>query len=83
MQVRNVSESSKISDEARWSQLSTTLIDGLIQPAFMKWIEEEEALENSKINEVSHCFILKRFNRIGKSELYLDLLFFLRFGCAR
>jgi predicted lipoprotein len=52
MQVRNVSESSKISDEARWSQLSTTLIDGLIQPAFMKWIEEEEALENSKINEV-------------------------------
>jgi hypothetical protein len=46
MQLRNVSESSKIADEAMWSQLSTTL------PAFMKWIEEEEAMENSIINEV-------------------------------
>jgi hypothetical protein len=44
MQLRNVSESSKIADEAMWSQLSTTLIDGLIQPAFMKWIKEAEAM---------------------------------------
>ena len=27
--------------------------------------------------------ILRRFNRFGKSELYLDMLFFLRFGSAR
>ncbi|KAK3154198.1 hypothetical protein QOZ80_2BG0187530 [Eleusine coracana subsp. coracana] len=92
-EVRNVSESSEVADEARWLQLSTALIDGLIQPAFMKWIEDEEALENSKINEklmnmisikiTKESRILKRFNRIGKSELYLDLLYFLRFGYAR
>jgi hypothetical protein len=27
--------------------------------------------------------ILKRFTRLGKAELYLDLLFFIRFGSAR
>lgn len=36
---------------------------------------------NSKIKEDDK--ILKRFNRLGKSELYLDMLFFLRFGSAR
>lgn len=35
----------------------------------------------SKIKEDDR--ILKRFNRLGKSELYLDLLYFLRFGSAR
>lgn len=58
MQVRNVPENSEIDDEARWLQVSTTLIDSLMQPAFVKWIEGEEALENSKINEVFHCFTL-------------------------
>ncbi|TVU29943.1 hypothetical protein EJB05_21539 [Eragrostis curvula] len=91
--VRNISESSELADGTRWLQVSTMLIDGLIQPAFMKWIEEEEALENGKINEkllkmISSKIkeedrVLKNFNRIGKSELYLDLLFFLRFGSAR
>uniref|UniRef100_A0A0E0K0B4 Uncharacterized protein n=1 Tax=Oryza punctata TaxID=4537 RepID=A0A0E0K0B4_ORYPU len=77
----------------KWLQISTTLIDGLIEPAFMKWIQEEKAWENSKINEEltktvtskikEDDRILKRFNRLGKSELYLDLLYFLRFGSAR
>uniref|UniRef100_A0A0D9YST4 non-specific serine/threonine protein kinase n=1 Tax=Oryza glumipatula TaxID=40148 RepID=A0A0D9YST4_9ORYZ len=77
----------------KWLQISTTLIDGLIEPTFMKWIQEEKAWENSKINEElmktvtskikEDDRILKRFNRLGKSELYLDLLYFLRFGSAR
>ncbi|RLN08883.1 uncharacterized protein C2845_PM11G05820 [Panicum miliaceum] len=93
MQVRNISGSSKLDDEIRWLQVSTTLIDGLIQPVFVKWIEEEQALENGQINEKLMKMIsskvkeddriFKRFNRFGKSELYLDLLFFLRFGSAR
>jgi len=52
MQVRNISVSSELVDEIRWLQVSTTLIDGLIQPVFVKWIEEEQALENGQINEV-------------------------------
>lgn len=52
MQVRNISGSSELVDGISWLQVSTTLIDGLIQPAFVKWIEEEQALENRQINEV-------------------------------
>ncbi|KAL6608307.1 hypothetical protein ACP70R_041370 [Stipagrostis hirtigluma subsp. patula] len=93
MEVRNVSGSSELDDGIGWSKVSTTLIDGLIQPAFMKWIEEEQALQNGKVDEKLMKIIsgkikeddkiLKRFNRFGKSELYLDLLFLLRFGSAR
>ncbi|XP_052143305.1 uncharacterized protein LOC127762839 isoform X1 [Oryza glaberrima] len=93
MEVRNVPESSELVDGIKWLQISTTLIDGLIEPTFMKWIQEEKAWENSKINEElmktvtskikEDDRILKRFNRLGKSELYLDLLYFLRFGSAR
>ncbi|KAL6899115.1 hypothetical protein ACP4OV_005773 [Aristida adscensionis] len=93
MEVRNISGSSELADGIGWLQVSSTLIDGLIQPAFMKWIEEEQSLQNGKMNEklmkmISSKIkeddrILKRFNRFGKSELYLDLLFFLRFGSAR
>jgi len=36
---------------------------------------------SSKVKEDDRTF--KRFSRFGKSELYLDLLFFLRFGSAR
>jgi len=54
MQVRNISVSSELVDEIRWLQVSTTLIDGLIQPVFVKWIEEEQALENGQINEVCY-----------------------------
>ncbi|EEE57076.1 hypothetical protein OsJ_06901 [Oryza sativa Japonica Group] len=92
-EVRNVPESSELVDGIKWLQISTTLIDGLIEPTFMKWIQEEKAWENSKINEElmktvtskikEDDRILKRFNRLGKSELYLDLLYFLRFGSAR
>uniref|UniRef100_R7W935 Uncharacterized protein n=1 Tax=Aegilops tauschii TaxID=37682 RepID=R7W935_AEGTA len=67
--------------------------DSLIEPAFMKWIEEEQALENGRIDEKlmmvisrkikEDNWILKRFHRLGKVELYLDLLFFIRFGSAR
>ena len=53
MQVRNISVSSELVDEIRWLQVSTTLIDGLIQPVFVKWIEEQ-ALENGQINEVCY-----------------------------
>lgn len=93
MEARNISESSKLLDGIGWSQMSILLIDCLIQPAFMKWIEEEQTLENGKIDEklmlvISRKIkeddgILKRFNRLGKAELYLDLLFFVRFGSAR
>ncbi|WVZ92076.1 hypothetical protein U9M48_038170 [Paspalum notatum var. saurae] len=91
MQVRNISGSSEL-DGIRRLQVSTALIDGLIQPAFLKWIEEQ-TLENGQINEKLMEKIsskirednrnLKRFNRFGKSELYLDMLFFLRFGSVR
>uniref|UniRef100_A0A0D9VGD1 DUF3685 domain-containing protein n=1 Tax=Leersia perrieri TaxID=77586 RepID=A0A0D9VGD1_9ORYZ len=92
---QNVPESSELVDGIRieWLQISTTLIDALIEPAFMNWIRGEKALENSKIKEELTKMItrkikeddriLKRFNRLGKSELYLDLLYFLRFGSAR
>ncbi|WVZ75249.1 hypothetical protein U9M48_023323 [Paspalum notatum var. saurae] len=90
---RNISGSSELVDGIRWLQVSTTLIDGLIQPAFLKWIEEEQTLGNVQINEKlmekisskikEHNRNLKRFNRFGKSELYLDMLFFLRFGSVR
>ncbi|VAH91816.1 unnamed protein product [Triticum turgidum subsp. durum] len=93
MEARNVSGSFQLLDGIRWSEVSVMLIDSLIEPAFMKWIEEEQALENGKIDEklmmvISRKIkedngILKRFNRLGKVELYLDLLFFIRFGSAR
>nr|AIE39014.1 regulator receiver domain-like 1 [Echinochloa crus-galli] len=93
MEVRNISRSPDLVDGIRWVQVTTTLIDGLIQPAFLKWIEEEQILENGQTNDKLMKMIdskikddgriSKRFNRFGKSELYLDLLFFLRFGSAR
>uniref|UniRef100_A0A452XV73 Uncharacterized protein n=1 Tax=Aegilops tauschii subsp. strangulata TaxID=200361 RepID=A0A452XV73_AEGTS len=93
MEARNISGSFELLDGIRWSEVSVMLIDSLIEPAFMKWIEEEQALENGKIDEklmtvISRKInedngILKRFNRLGKVELYLDLLFFVRFGSAR
>jgi hypothetical protein len=52
MQARNVSGNFKLLDGIRWSQVSISLIDSLIEPAFMKWIEDEQALENGKIDKV-------------------------------
>ena len=122
MQARNVSGSFELLDGIKWSQMSILLIDSLIEPAFTKWIEDEQVLENGKVDKVYHQFglpsispywilppsclifipflfqklmlvisrkikeddgILKRFTRLGKAELYLDLLFFIRFGSAR
>ncbi|CAM0873974.1 unnamed protein product [Alopecurus aequalis] len=93
MEARNVSGNFELLDGIRWSEVSILLIDSLIEPAFMKWIEDEEALENGKIDKKLMTVIskkikeddgiLKRFTRLGKAELYLDLLFFIRFGSAR
>ncbi|XP_047091178.1 uncharacterized protein LOC124703018 [Lolium rigidum] len=93
MEARNISGSFELLDGIRWSEVSICLIDSLIEPAFMKWIEDEQALEKSKIDKelmmvISRKIkeddgILKRFTRLGKAELYLDLLFFIRFGSAR
>lgn len=93
MKARNISGSFELLDGIRWSQVSICLIDSLIEPAFMKWIEDEQALEKGKIDKklmmvISRKIkeddgILKRFTRLGKAELYLDLLFFIRFGSAR
>ena len=58
MQARNVSGSFQLLDGIRWSEVSVMLIDSLIEPAFMKWIEEEQALENGKIDELYHQFEL-------------------------
>uniref|UniRef100_A0ACD5W8S3 Uncharacterized protein n=1 Tax=Avena sativa TaxID=4498 RepID=A0ACD5W8S3_AVESA len=93
IEARNVSGSFELLDGIRWSEMSVLWIDSLIEPAFMKWIEDEQALENGKIDEklmmvISRKIkeddgILKRLTRLGKAELYLDLLFFIRFGSAR
>ena len=56
MQAKNVSGSFELLDGIRWSQMSILLIDSLIEPAFTKWIEDEQVLENGKIDKVYHQF---------------------------
>ena len=65
MQARNVSGSFELVDGIRWSQVSIFLIESLIEPAFTKWIEDEQALENGKIDKVHHQFGLPPFLHIG------------------
>ncbi|KAJ3675821.1 hypothetical protein LUZ60_004863 [Juncus effusus] len=72
---------------------STDLFKNLMQPIFLKWIEEELSLQNGppnlnlidginkKLKEDKR--ILKRLNSCGKIELYSEILFYLRFGSLR
>jgi predicted phosphatase len=76
VQVRNVPESSELVDGIKWLQISTTLIDGLIEPIFMKWIQEEKAWENSKINEVYHYFQLSYISPYCHAFKSLIVFFF-------
>jgi hypothetical protein len=77
MQARNVSGSFELLDGIRWSQVSISLIDSLIEPVFMKWIEDEQALESGKIDKVYQQFGLPS---ISPYCLYLQLSDFCSFS---
>ncbi|KAJ4755898.1 hypothetical protein LUZ62_090303 [Rhynchospora pubera] len=76
----------------KWLVVSADLIKGLVRPVFMKWIEEEQALEKNQPYKLSDVVtrklkeddrIIRKFNSSGKAELYANLIFFLRFGFVR
>ncbi|KAJ1696921.1 hypothetical protein LUZ63_005433 [Rhynchospora breviuscula] len=77
----------------KWLVVSADLIKGLVPPVFIKWIEEEQALEKNqpykKLSDVvtrklkEDDRIIRKFNSSGKAELYGNLIFFLRFGFVR
>ncbi|KAL5997084.1 hypothetical protein ACLOJK_008012 [Asimina triloba] len=64
-----------------------------LQPICVRWLQEELRLENKILNKdmFANMFvrmkgvdaILQNIKRLGKEELYADLLFFLRFGFLR
>ncbi|KAJ4756104.1 hypothetical protein LUZ62_090509 [Rhynchospora pubera] len=77
----------------KWLVVSADLIKGLVRPVFIRWIEEEQALEKNqpykKLSDVvtrklkEDDRIIRKFNSSGKAELYANLIFFLRFGFVR
>ncbi|KAJ3697234.1 hypothetical protein LUZ61_000939 [Rhynchospora tenuis] len=77
----------------KWLVISADLIKGLVQPVFIKWIEEEQALEENqpykKLSDVvtrklkEDDRIIRKLNSSGKAELYANLIFLLRFGFVR
>jgi hypothetical protein len=76
MQARNISGSFELLDGIRWSEVSICLIDSLIEPAFMKWIEDEQALEKGKIDKVSSVWACPPFLHIGCASNCLIFILF-------
>ncbi|XP_078427825.1 phosphoglycolate phosphatase isoform X2 [Wolffia australiana] len=89
-EVNNISQSQKGISRNGWLSLSYQLLWGTVQQIGAQWFEGKNSLKNSKMEMEFLPKTLKKFRddgslretlkRMGKSELYADLLYFLRFG---
>lgn len=76
-----------------WIAVSSETIRGSIEPVILRWLEEELCLETKRLDKTFLSRMLERLKRdntilqsikkLGKEDLYADLLFFLRFGSLR
>ncbi|KAG0468004.1 hypothetical protein HPP92_017332 [Vanilla planifolia] len=70
------------------SKVVSQVLQRVVSPTCIKWLEEEFFLDDTSCNMLSkklmgNDVILNNVKRLGKSELYADLLFFLRFDAVR
>uniref|UniRef100_A0A1D1ZA61 Ycf55-like protein n=1 Tax=Anthurium amnicola TaxID=1678845 RepID=A0A1D1ZA61_9ARAE len=89
-EVISTSQTYEVVSRDFWLSVSCQIIQRMIQPICMEWLEYELSLEKDKQDKelVAKAFkklwendsMLQRFKELGKAELYADLLFFLRFG---
>ncbi|XP_064971220.1 uncharacterized protein LOC135615988 isoform X2 [Musa acuminata AAA Group] len=89
-EVNDISENSEFVTHDIWLKISLEVIKGALLPICKEWLEVELNLEIGECNTMLTSKMLKKLkgddrilqniNRVGKSELYSDLLFFLRFG---
>ncbi|CAL9124138.1 unnamed protein product [Musa textilis] len=89
-EVNDISENSEFVTHDIWLKISLEVIKGAMLPICKEWLELELNLEIGEYNTMLTSKMLKKLkgddrilqniNRVGKSELYSDLLFFLRFG---
>ncbi|WOL19297.1 hypothetical protein Cni_G28095 [Canna indica] len=89
-EVNDISESNEFVTHDIWLEVSSEVLKRAIVPVYKKWLEVELNLENGECNMIltskilgklkGDDRILQNINRLGKSELYSDLIFFLRFG---
>eukprot|EP00268_Persea_americana_P051022 TRINITY_DN5606_c0_g1_i2.p1 TRINITY_DN5606_c0_g1~~TRINITY_DN5606_c0_g1_i2.p1 ORF type:complete len:518 (-),score=92.99 TRINITY_DN5606_c0_g1_i2:490-2043(-) len=92
-EVSNISGADEALNGDIWMVLSSESIRRSVQPICLRWLEEELSLENKKQDKavLTKMFerlkgddtILKSIKKLGKEDLYADLLFFLRFGSLR
>ncbi|XP_058103433.1 uncharacterized protein LOC131247003 [Magnolia sinica] len=76
-----------------WLAVLSETIQASLQPLCLTWLEDELCLENKKLGKdlFTKMFerlkgddtILQNIKRLGKEDLFADLLFFLRFGSLR
>ncbi|MQM18731.1 hypothetical protein Taro_051727 [Colocasia esculenta] len=88
--VMSISETYEIVSWDAWLTLSCQVIQKIIQPVCIEWLEGELSMENHTQDKdlVTKTFkklwennsMLQNFRALGKTELYADLLFFLRFN---
>ncbi|XP_042402126.1 uncharacterized protein LOC121992059 isoform X1 [Zingiber officinale] len=88
--VNAIPENSKFVTRDVWLKISSKIVTGVILPVCTEWLRVEHDLEigESNVNLPSKIIgklkeddrILQNINRVGKIELYSDLIFFLRFG---
>ncbi|GAB4830162.1 hypothetical protein Ancab_019804 [Ancistrocladus abbreviatus] len=91
-EVNKIADSSKIFKRAEWLTTFCTIMERVFEPACISWIEEEFGLKNCKPDKAVFSSMSAKLNgdailwnirRLGKVDLYADLLYFLRYGPFR
>lgn len=92
-EVNDISEAHEVRKRDSWIAVSSETIRGSIEPVILRWLEEELCLETKRLDKTFLSRMLERLKRdntilqsikkLGKEDLYADLLFFLRFGSLR
>ncbi|KAK9145986.1 hypothetical protein Sjap_005889 [Stephania japonica] len=91
--VNNLSGSYQNASRDDWSIALMEIMQKSCQPLFVAWLEEELYLQNRKHDKEKLVFmlrnskadetILQSIKRSGKEDLYVDILYLIRFGPFR
>lgn len=92
-EINDITQNQEVANEDIWLLIASTVLNDSVRAACVKWLEDELSLKTGDpsmklIDRISEKLkgddtVLQTINRMGKTELYADLLFFHRFGCVR
>ncbi|KAG0447056.1 hypothetical protein HPP92_028503 [Vanilla planifolia] len=91
-EVNEIISSHEVFSQGTWMAVVSQVLQRVVSPTCIKWLEEEFFLDDTSCNMnvfqlskklMGNDVILNNVKRLGKSELYADLLFFLRFDAVR